>query len=181
MYAIITELDHAANRAIDKLRKESFEGCSFDIPKMKWPYHISWQGAQDYALKEVESRLRMIAKTFNPIESLINGIGIFSGDYPVLYLLAARTPQLSDLNATLWEALQPLAIQINSYFSPDQWIPHISILYGDVNSAPAIACAVEKLSIKPIKIKFTIDHLSLGSFLDQENKTMFRYPLTGNG
>lgn len=181
MYAIISELDHATNHAIDNLRSESFESCKLDNPKMKWPYHISWQGAQDYELNQVEGRVRMIARTFGPLETWVNGIGIFPGVSPVLYLSVSRNPQLSALNATLWEALQPLARDINPYFSPEEWIPHISIFYGNQQSASALGCAVEKILIKPIRFKLSIGHLSLGSFLDQENKTLFRYPLTGNG
>jgi len=181
MYAIISELDHATSHAIDMLRSEAFTNCPINKPKMKWPYHISWQGAQDYALSETEGRVRMISRTFGPLETWINGIGLFPGAAPVLYLSVSRNPELSALNATLWEALQPLATQINPYFSPEEWIPHISIFYGDDQSASALGCAIEKILIKPIRLRLEIGHLSLGSFQGQENKTLFRYPLTGNG
>lgn len=179
MYAIISELDHATNLAIEKLTKEIMAGCNIKGPQMKWPYHLSWQGARTYALEETENRVRMIARTFAPIETRIDGLGIFTGKEPVLYLTVTRTPLLSALNETVWEALHPLAEEVNPYFSPEEWVPHISILYGDEKSAPAMSCAVEKLIPRQLRINIKIDHLSLGFFQGQDNGVVFRYPLTG--
>lgn len=179
MYAIISELDRASNLAIEKLTTDFIAECNINLPPMKWSYHLSWQGARSYALEETENRIRMIARTFAPIETRIDGLGIFTGKEPVLYLTVTRTPLLSALNETVWEALHPLAEEVNPYFSPEEWVPHISILYGDDKSAPGMSCAVEKLIRKELRISIKIDHLSLGFFQDQENGAVFRYPLTG--
>lgn len=179
MYAIITQLDHASNLVIGKLANEIMTECKVNVPHMKWPYHLSWQGARSYALEEAENRVRMIAKTFVPIESRIDGLGIFTGEEPVLYLTVTRTPLLSALNETVWEALYPLAEEVNPYFSPEVWVPHISILYGGVKSAPSMSCAVEKLIPRRLQINIKINHLSLVFFQGQEDGVVFRYPLTG--
>ena len=181
MYAIFTELDQALNREIEKIRNEIMTGCKFDEKKWQNQVHLSWQGAESYVLPETEERLRMIAKTFAPIQINVHGLGVFPGETPVLSLTIARTPRLSALNATLWEALQPLATGINTYFSPEKWIPHISLFYGDQKDAQAIGCAIEKLAFVPIHIEINLDHLILGSFDDNKGQEILRVPLTGRG
>lgn len=179
MYAIISELDHATILAIEKLLQEVTAGCELDGLKKAGPYHLTWQGTQSYEIEETENRLRMIAKTFAPVETSINGIGIFPGEEPVFFLAVTRTPLLSALNETIWESLQPLSTGQNPYYSPEEWVPHISIFYGNPKSAPAMGCIVQNIIPNPLRIDIKIDHLSLGYFHEQENGVMFRYPLLG--
>lgn len=181
MYAIISELDHSIDMMIEKLRNESTADCGRELPQMQWPYHLSWQGAEAYSLEETENRVQMIARTFAPIETRIDGFGVFTSEEPVLYLTVTRTPALSALNETLWEALRPLSKGINDYFSPDEWVPHVSILYGGPDSLPLMRCLANNLISKPLRILIRIDHLSLGYFRGQENGVIFRFPLTGEG
>lgn len=181
MYAIISELEHATSLAIEKLLKESTAGCNLDGLKKAGPYHLSWQGAQSYEIEETENRLRMIAKTFAPVETRVDGIGVFTGEEPVFFLTVTRTPLLSVLNQTIWESLQPVSTGQNPYYSPQEWVPHISIYYGNPKSAAAMGCIVKNITPNPLRIDIKIDHLSLGYFREQENGVLFRYPLLGEG
>ncbi len=131
-------------------------------------------------MAEVEVRMRTIAKTFAPIVTRIEGVGVFTGPSPVLYLPVTRTPELTALNETMWEALAPLARNPNAYFSPDQWVPHITILYGTPQVTEAIACLVRQLLTEPLHIEITLDHIYLGFFEGAEHGVTFRFPLLGH-
>jgi len=179
MYAIMTELDNQSAQQIQMIRSKAVDACGGDPVPLQWPLHLSWQGAESYALAEVEERMRVIAKNVAPIVTNIEGVGIFTGPLPVLHLPVTRTPELSALNETLWETLAPLAKNSNYYFSPNQWVPHITILYGNAEAAEVIACMVSKLLSEPLHINITLDHIYMGYFQGPEYGEAFRYPLLG--
>lgn len=179
MYAIISELDSASDLAIEAIKKEIMSECMLENPKMRFPLHLSWQGADTYRLGEVENLVQLIARMSAPIEITPDGVGVFTGEYPVLYLTVARSPVLSALNQTLWEALFPLAEGMNPSFSPETWVPHISLVYGDSKSIDAMTCVLQKMIPMQLDLKIKIDELSLVFDRDDKNGTVFRYPLTG--
>jgi len=179
MYAIITELDSETADKINQIRKNAISPCGEDPAPLQWPLHLSWQGAESYQIQEAHARIKMIADTFAPIVSRVDGVGIFTGKEPVLYLSVTRTPELSALNATLWEALSPLAESPNRYFSPQEWAPHISLMYGRPEIVDKIACVVEKLITTPLQIDIKLDHLSIGFYRGQEHGNEIRFDLTG--
>ena len=180
MYAIITELASESAGEIEQIRAAALTGCGPDPAPLQLPLHLSWQGAESYYLDEVEVRMRTIAKTFGPITTRIDGVGFFTGVEPVVYLSVTRTPELSALNATLWEALSPLSRSVNHYFSPDEWVPHISILYGKPEMKEAIACMVSNLIAAPLRIEIKLDHIYLGYFRNDDHGVQFRFPLLGS-
>lgn len=179
MFAIMTELDSQSARQIEMIRSRAVAACGGDPAPLQWPLHLSWQGAESYAMGEVEERMRMIAKNVAPITTNIEGVGIFTGSQPVLHLPVTRTPELSALNETLWESLAPLANKSNYYFSPSQWVPHITIVYGTAAAAEAIACMVSQLLSEPLHLNITLDHIYMGYFHGLEYGEAFRYPLLG--
>jgi len=179
MYAIMTNLDSQSARQIEKIRSKAAQACGGDPVPLQWPLHLSWQGAEAYELPEVEERMRMIAKNVAPIIATIEGVGIFTGPQPVLHLPVTRTPELSALNQTLWETVTPLAKIFNRYFSPDQWVPHITIVYGTAEVTEAIACLVSRLLSEPLHLSIKLDHINLGYFHDKDYGEAFRFPLLG--
>ncbi len=179
MYAIVSEIDPQANLSLEKLRRECLSACSLEIPKMRWPFHLSWQGAESYNLPEIEKRVQMIAKMFAPIEINIDGIGIFTGDDPVLYFTITRTPELTALNQTLWESLLPFAQGMNPLFSLEDWVPHISLIYGDAKASKAISCVVEQLIPRQLGMTIKIDRLSLVYYQEDKSGVEFQYSLSG--
>lgn len=179
MYAIISELDLQANLKLEKLRTECLSACKLEIPQLRWPFHLTWQSAESYQLSEIEQRVRMIARMFAPVELNVDGIGIFTGKNPVLYFTITRTPAISGLNQTLWESLLPFAGGMNTLFSPEEWVPHISFIYGEAKASKAISCVVEQLI--PLQLGMTIKIETISLVYDQDDKSglAFQYPLTG--
>lgn len=179
MYAIISEIDPQANLKLDKLRTECLSACNLEIPRLRWPFHLTWQSAESYRLPEIEKRVQMIARMFAPVELNVDGIGIFTGEDPVLYLTITRTPALTALNQTLWESLLPFAEGMNPLFSPDDWVPHVSFIYGEAKASKAISCVVEQLI--PLQMGMTLKIEAISLVYDQEDKNglAFQYPLTG--
>lgn len=179
MYAIITELETDIAIRIHQIRADAVEACGKDPSPLLWPLHLSWQGADTYPLHEAQDRIRMISKTFAPVTTHVDGVGVFTGPEPILYLSVTRTPELSALNATLWEALTPLAENPNINYSPDTWVPHITLVYGSSGSADILACLLSKLITTPLHLEISLDHLLLGFYRGEEHGSEFRLPLSG--
>ena len=179
MYAIITDLDSQSKLKIEQIRSRTVKACGGDPVPLHWPLHLSWQGAESYDLAETEDRMRMIAKTVSPIVTRTAGVGVFTGPAPVLYLPVTRTPELTALNETLWETLTPLVKNNNDYFSPDRWVPHVTIVYGTPEVTEAIACMAGSLLTEPLNLEITLDHIYMGYFNENDYGVAFRFPLLG--
>lgn len=89
--------------------------------------HISWQVSSQYDLNNLEKYLKTRAGEICPVNARISGLGVFTGSKPVFYLPVVRTPQIHNLHQVLWEETACFSINQERYYSPDEWIPHITL------------------------------------------------------
>jgi 2'-5' RNA ligase len=59
-------------------------------------------------------------------------MGVFTGYAPVIFIPVVKSPELVELHRRVWEALDPVTTGGSFYYSPEMWVPHISIAYADV-------------------------------------------------
>ena len=136
--------------------------------------HFSWQGADDYQVGEVEQVLKDTARGLNPFVVRTAGLGLFTGPVPVLYLALVKTARLMEVHRTIWEAAGPLATGLNGHYSPDLWMPHITIAYLDLN-ADNLACAVKNLIFRPVELEIQVDQLALLYQIDEDTGVRSRF------
>jgi len=76
-------------------------------------------------------------------------LGIFTGAVPVIYIPVVRSLELTRLHETLWKEISPLASGAQEYYHPDQWMPHITIGFGDINkeNLPSIVRRLNELDL----------------------------------
>jgi 2'-5' RNA ligase len=101
----------------------------------------------------VKNVLPAIAQRTPPIKTRVSGIGIFTGEQPVLYLTVVRTLAMSHLNQQLADHLPP-----EEYYRPHQWIPHITLLQGQI---PHLGRMVEWLNRQPLHFDITLDNIAM--------------------
>jgi len=135
--------------------------------------HFSYQGAEAYALEPVKATLHQIAADTAPFEVQICGLGIFTGDIPVLYLPIVKTQVLLSLHQRIWTAVLQFANELNQYYTPEHWVPHITLAHRDVTQDRLI-CAIEDLAFFPLNATVRVDQLALIAETDVEIKTAFR-------
>jgi 2'-5' RNA ligase len=161
VFAIISSVDSQSLIKIEQIREIIHHNCQDN----NWPAgldpHMSWQGAGDYHIETVVQALEGFARSVQPFSIHIGGFGVFSGEEPILYLSILKSQLLNQLHLKLWNLLSPLAQLPNPYFSPDNWIPHISLVYGTPETQKALACAVSDLVTVPINFEILVDHVSL--------------------
>jgi len=93
--------------------------------------HFSYHVAEGYDVDLLESILRRCASHCTPFRVRTAGLGVFSGDHPVLYVAVVRSPALTALHRTLWQELAGASAGAVEYYHPEQWMPHITLADGD--------------------------------------------------
>ena len=102
------------------------------------PYpHFTWQIAPAYDLERITRTLEDIASRTAPFEISTAGLGLFNGESPVLYIPLVKTPVLTVLHQQIWQALLPASTNPSPYYSPEQWVPHITLACNDLTAESA--------------------------------------------
>jgi hypothetical protein len=81
----------------------------------------------------------------------------------VLYIPVVRSPELTHFHETLWQEISEAGSGILGYYHPDQWVPHITIGFGDMSKdiLPSVLCL---LSERGFHWEITINTLALICF-----------------
>ena len=124
------------------------------------PYpHFSWLVGGDFDWDKLEETLRKIARETEPLLVNTGGIGIFSGPSPVIFIPVVRTAQLTTLHQRIWDAIQPIGIDLSPYYSPKHWMPHITLAIKDVTPRK-LEHALQKLAFQTFNWAFEVNNIS---------------------
>ena len=160
MHGLVSLLSQPYYEKVEALWKELEEDCSLrGIRATPFP-HFSWQIAGEYDFDRLEVIMKEVASNTVPLEIQTSGIGLFTGPRPVIYVSIVKSPALMDFQNTLWERTQEVSQETSPYYSPELWIPHISLAYEDVDQMN-IAAVIGKLAFDSFVWKMTVDNLSL--------------------
>jgi 2'-5' RNA ligase superfamily len=98
------------------------------------PYpHFSYQVASHYDVEQLNPILHKIATKSTPFQIKTGGLGIFTGQHPVLYIPVVRSPQLNQFHQEVCSAISAMGAGIQNYYHPDYWMAHITIGFADIN------------------------------------------------
>lgn len=161
MYSIICDCDLNSQARIVTIRDDIKAQCPGGAFKTGLEPHISLQGADDYPIEQVELTLREVTEKSPPVKVYVGGLGIFTGDSPVVYLTIAKSRQLYEVHRAIWEELSGLGQRVNPLFSPTTWIPHISLFYGKKTDLPQLSCVIGELMEHDLNFEITIVQLSI--------------------
>ncbi|HEX7432626.1 MAG TPA: 2'-5' RNA ligase family protein [Anaerolineaceae bacterium] len=162
MYAIVTILDESSNAVIQALWQELEDQCGLSAIRIFPIPHFSWQGADRYDLSSVEKSLDQIASNTSPLVVRADGLGIFTGPDPVIYIPLAKNPSISRLHQTIWRQVKKTAIGLSPLYAPELWMPHITLGMLDVNQEN-LGCAVRVLANRPLLFEIKVNNLALVS------------------
>lgn len=130
------------------------------------PYpHFSWQIAENYDMNKLIDVFEDIAVSTKPFEVKTTGIGLFTGKSPVVFIPVVKDIQLLKFHYSIWEKLKQVGEDISDYYSPQLWIPHISLAYEDVTKEN-IGIVLRKLSFMDFNWSFEVDNIS---FIYEQN------------
>jgi 2'-5' RNA ligase len=122
--------------------------------------HFSWHVAEGYDLKKVRPALEEIAKISEPFIIRSTGLGLFSGDKPVVFISLVKDVRLLRFHQLVWDKISPAADRPSPYYSPESWMPHITLAHGDLD-ANRVVCAMEKLAFRSFNWEILVDNIAL--------------------
>lgn len=123
------------------------------------PYpHFSYHVAARYDMPRLTDCLQSLAASSKPFTVRASGLGVFTGESPVLFVRIVRSPQLSEFHARLWETLNGLGEGVIPHYHATNWIPHITLGMGDV-TPDHLALIIQWLQNRPFRWQMTINAL----------------------
>lgn len=124
------------------------------------PYpHFSYHVAMRYDSERLDAALRRIAAQTAPFTVYAEGLALFTGAAPVLYVPVVRDAALSGFHATLWNELAAVSTEAQAYYRLEVWMAHITLAQGDLTGTnlPAI---VGLLASRPLHMTVTVNNLA---------------------
>lgn len=124
------------------------------------PYpHFSWQIGEDYSQDLLAEAAQEVSAITPQLNITTAGLGLFTGEKPVLYIAVVKTPALSAAHRNIWERFQRVTDGASPYYSPEFWMPHISLAYEDLTPGN-IGPVMQWLAFQDFHWKMKIDNIS---------------------
>lgn len=180
MHGLVSLLDPPHYEKVEDLWSRLEAHCGLKGVRVTPIPHFSWQVTMDYDFEALKPAMAKLAGELAPFTVRTTGLGIFTGKAEiVLYIPLIKDETLLKLHQTIWKATLPYTIQPNLYYAPDNWMPHITIGYGDVDEE-GLACATRLLAREDFNWAIQIDNLLLVSQSEGETGVeMTRFYLGG--
>jgi 2'-5' RNA ligase len=161
MHALVSLFDSKHEELIQSIWQELGLKCGLSsINTTPFP-HFSWLIAEDFDWDRLDSAIADIASLASPFTIQANGLGIFTGANPVLYIPIVRTLELSRLHQLIWDKIFPVGKELNPHYAPQNWMPHITLAFGEL-STDDLSCALGNLAFRSIDWKIPIDTIAIG-------------------
>lgn len=174
MYVVASLLDPAATLQTQQLWDNLHDACGLAGIRLTPLPHFTWQAAADYDDDSLEFALQNIANNLRPFSISSSGLGIFTGDAPVLYAPLVKNRVLIDAHDLIWKALAGAGSGINKHYHPENWIPHVTLAYRDVTPSN-LDCALSVLAFQPLVMDILVDHIAVLYDIDGQIGMKARY------
>ena len=127
-YAILLHFDKNSEARIYELWKEAVKagGDSYLIDVALRP-HITLAIFEDTDIQPFCSKLEVFTKQIKKFNLNLGSIGTFASNQGVLFLSPIMTEELIELHKSFYEFFEGELEGINSYYMPNNWVPHCSI------------------------------------------------------
>lgn len=122
--------------------------------------HFSWQTAENYQIEQARKKIADLAEQISSFSFSTSGLGIFPNDRKILFLIIVKTRKLMEIHELLWNELLPLAVNPRMHYSPDQWIPHISLNLQTLDDYQ-FNCSMEELLKIDLKFEFVVNKFGI--------------------
>ena len=166
MFAIASVLNNEENKKIHDIWDDLQSHCQLNAVKISPIPHFSWfTYVNVLAQEDLEHELCIWANSHRPLTVKVNGLGIFPGEKPVLYLPVVKNIMLSALHFDLIQKISPYVDGTSNFYNSDAWMPHVTLAIHDVNNEN-LNCAVSIAIKHNLSFDLYVDHLAI-LYLDE--------------
>jgi 2'-5' RNA ligase len=174
MNGIASLLDQLAASRMEHLWQELETKCGLVGVKATPFPHFSWQVTGSYDLPRLETVLPSIARQAHPFTIHTAGLGLFTGESPIVYISIVKDEPLIRFHSLLWERMNGIAVHPILFYAPGNWVPHITLAYNDVNSAN-LDCVMQYLAFQSFNWEIQVDNLILVTQAEDQFPETVRY------
>jgi 2'-5' RNA ligase len=96
--------------------------------------HFSWLVCEELDREKTISSLEEISSSITSFDVQSGGIGIFPGTIPAITYILARNEKLAQIQTLIWSTCSVNMEKVNVKYSPERWIPHITLLHYGLES-----------------------------------------------
>jgi len=166
MNGIASLLNDPQKTQIEAIWQELEEKCGLIGVRITPFPHFTYQVVEAYDQARLEPILQELAREAQPFMVHTTGLGLFTGEVPVIYLPLVKNDHLLHFHKVIWDRVKDVALGANPYYAPDIWVPHITLGYGDVTHFN-LGCAMETLAFRNFNWQISVDNLTFIGQFDQ--------------
>jgi len=166
MNGIASILNDPHKTQIETIWQELEEKCGLIGVRITPFPHFTYQVVEAYDQSQLEPILQEIARQTQPFSVHTTGLGIFTGETPVIYLPLVKNDLLLHFHKVLWDRTIVAAQGASPYYAPNMWMPHITLGYGDVANFN-LGCAMDALAFRDFDWQLEVDNLTFIGQFDQ--------------
>ncbi|WP_415380264.1 2'-5' RNA ligase family protein [Halosimplex sp. TS25] len=139
MGGIVSLLDERATEKILAVRQRLDEELGVQTPFRNHYPHFSYQVAARYDAEQLSEAIDGLASGRDPFVVRTNGIGVFSDSEPlIVYVPVIRDADLSRFHSRVWDEGKSAGTDLQDYYSPRRWTPHITLAPVDRAKLPSV-------------------------------------------
>ncbi|MBN2501457.1 MAG: 2'-5' RNA ligase family protein [Anaerolineales bacterium] len=160
MHGLVSLLDQEHTATVEHLWMELELQCGLTGIKVTPFPHFSWLIAEDFDWDELAEVMAEIAAETKPFTVRTTGLALFTGEQPVVYIPVVCDSGLSALHERIWAQVASVGMEISSLYSPQTWMPHISLAYVDV-TRKNIDCVMQYLAFHSYDWQIEINNITV--------------------
>lgn len=127
LHGIASTLDTKHSQLVESIWHELEREFGLKLASLLHP-HLTYQVVEQYDLQRADEILQGFARRAAPFAIRTNGLGVFMGEAPGIFVSVVRPSALSKFHSILWEEISPIAQGIHDYhYDSQHWMPHISL------------------------------------------------------
>jgi 2'-5' RNA ligase len=122
--------------------------------------HFSWQTAESYQLESVRQKMTDLSASIPAFTITTAGLGVFSNDIKILFLIIVKTRKLMEIHELFWKELIPFSFDPRMHYSPENWIPHISLNLQKLEE-DQFNCLLDELLKNNLNFEFLVQKMGI--------------------
>ena len=108
----------------------------------------------------------------------IDGLGVFQGEHPVVYLKVTNREQLAPVQCSLAQLARDAGMQIWPYYAQNVWVPHVTLALQDLHPE-RLNAVLEELKARPIRLVSPLASVELVEVVMPEHVYYKRFHMAG--
>ncbi|MEM8535060.1 MAG: 2'-5' RNA ligase family protein [Chloroflexota bacterium] len=140
--------------------------------------HVTYVVGECRKPRALAKTLDQLALQIEPHEVHIDGVDVFEGRYPVIFLKVVRTAYLEQVHRQLYDAMKEAGLNVRKEYQPEHWVPHVTLAFQDV-SPQSIAPILEDLATLSYHVKSRLASVDLVHVTKPRHTYMATWPFRG--